>query len=368
MDLIDRVRSLGARLPKLEGRLETEEATKMALIVPFLAILGWDPYDPFEVIPEFTSDVGIKKGEKVDYAIMKDDHAVMIIEAKKAGVNLENEPASQLYRYFGVTKARVGILTDGIVYKFFSDLEEPNKMDERPFFEFSMRELDEHKVAELKRFTKDGFNTEETVSAAVELKYTNAIKQYLTQAAREPDEEIVKFLTGQVYTGRMTQAVRVQFTDIVKRALAGWVNDRVAARLKNALGDRGDDDGSATVASATSTSAEDQQTLPKGVVAVDGEVVTTQEEVDAHIIVKAIAAGHVAVDRVVMRDGKTYCSILLDDNNRKPIVRLHFNNLDNLRIGILDEDKKETRHSLETLEQLYDHAEAIRSTIKRYLD
>lgn len=355
MDLIDQLRAISNRIPQLREHLLTEEATKMALIVPFLAALGWDVYNPLEVVPEFTADVGTKKGEKVDFAIKRDHTPIILIEAKKIGVKLEREPASQLYRYFSVTKARVAVLTDGVVYRFFSDLDEPNKMDERPFFEFDMLDIDDMKVHELKRFTKEGFDVEKTVSAAVELKYTRAIKAFLTKEALEPSEEMVRFLAGNVYDGRMTQAVKDQFTGIVRRALVGWVNDAVAKRLQKALGE------------SAATPEPEEMLLPDGVVAMDGDIITTQEEVDAFNLIKAIVAGTIDVKRLHMRDTKTYCSVLVDDNNRKPLCRFWFNAKQRY-LGLLDEEKKENRVPIDSIEDLYTHATALRETAQRYLD
>ena len=135
MDFIDHIRNLSQRAQKLRETLQTEEATKNALVLPFLTALGYDVFDPTEVVPEFTADIGSKKGEKVDYAIIKDNQPIILIECKKAGTNLDNEHASQLFRYFtAVLPARIGILTDGIIYRFFTDLEQPNVMDTKPFF------------------------------------------------------------------------------------------------------------------------------------------------------------------------------------------------------------------------------------------
>jgi hypothetical protein len=358
MDLVDQLRTIANRLPGQIEHLKTEEATKMALIVPFLSALGWDVYNPVEVVPEFTADVGTKKGEKVDYAINKDGKPVILLEAKKVGVNLDVEPASQLYRYFSVTAARVGILTDGVIYRFFSDLEEPNKMDSRPFFEFDMGNVDPARVPELKRFTHEGFDIEGTISAAVELKYTRAIKSFLTQQALKPNEETVRFLAGQVYQGRLTQAVLGQFTDIAQKALTGWVNDSVAKRLQTALGEE-------TVVEPKPTS---EPVLPDGVVAIDGDIITTQEEVDAFNIVKAIVAGTLPVDRLFMRDGKTYCSVLIDNNNRKPLCRFWFNAKSTMYLGIIDENKAETKHVIRDLNGIYELANELRVSAMRFVD
>ncbi len=139
MDLIDRLRDLASRLEKIVAQLQTEEATKNALVMPFINALGYNVFDPLEVVPEFTADVGTKKGEKVDYAIMQDGKPIILMEVKAANCNLDNAHCSQLYRYFSVTDARFSVLTNGIHYRFFSDLESPNKMDARPFLEVDMR-------------------------------------------------------------------------------------------------------------------------------------------------------------------------------------------------------------------------------------
>ena len=140
-----------------ESETPTEEATKTSLILPFIQMLGYDIFDPAEVVPEFTADIGIKRGEKVDYAIMQRGKPAILIECKKYGSSLAEDAVSQLVRYFGVTDAHFGILTDGISYRFFSDLDQPNVMDPKPFFEFNVLSYSHKAVGELKRFTKEEF-------------------------------------------------------------------------------------------------------------------------------------------------------------------------------------------------------------------
>src|SRR4028118_426773 len=157
MDFIEQLQTLAAKTNKLCDVLQTEEATKNALIMPFIRILGYDIFDPTEVVPEFIADVGIKKGEKVDYAIKKDGKIIMLFECKHCGGDLNIKHASQLFRYFSVTDARIAVLTNGLVYRFFTDLEAPNKMDEKPFLEVDMTELDDVALTELKKLTKQAF-------------------------------------------------------------------------------------------------------------------------------------------------------------------------------------------------------------------
>jgi len=158
MDLIDRIKDLASRIPNQIEHIQTEEATKNAFIMPFISALGYDVFNPTEVIPEFTSDIGTKKGEKVDYAIKKDDDIIILIECKWSGADLHQDQASQLYRYFSTTEARFAILTNGITYEFYSDIDEPNKMDSKPFFTFNILGFQDHQINELKKFTKSAFS------------------------------------------------------------------------------------------------------------------------------------------------------------------------------------------------------------------
>ena len=175
MDFIDKINQFSKRIDMIKASLATEEATKTALIMPFFNLLGYDVFNPMEFIPDFTSDIGTKKCEKVDYAIIKDNEPVILIEAKGVNDDLTKHDA-QLFRYFTATNAKFAILTNGIIYKFFTDLEESNKMDKKPFLEVNLLDINEMQVSELKKFTKDSFDIDTIFNTASELKYTNLIK------------------------------------------------------------------------------------------------------------------------------------------------------------------------------------------------
>ena len=179
MDLIDKIKDIAARIPKQIEFIKTEEATKNAFIMPFISALGYDVFNTLEVIPEFTADIGTKKGEKVDYAIKKDDDIIILIECKWSGADLQKEHASQLYRYFSATESRFAILTNGVDYLFYSDIDEPNKMDSKPFFIFNILDFQDHQITELKKFTKAAFSLDDILTTASTLKYTGAIKKVL---------------------------------------------------------------------------------------------------------------------------------------------------------------------------------------------
>lgn len=215
MDIADLLLQLAARIPNQIPHLQTEEATKNALIMPFIQALGYNVFDPTEVIPEFTADVGTKKGEKVDYVIKRESKMIILWECKPVGAKLGLNHASQLYRYFSVTEARFAILTNGVEYQIYTDIEAPNKMDEKPFLEFSMLALDPKIIEEIKKFSKVSFNLENILGTASELKYTKQIKALISKELESPSEEFVRHFTKQVYNGTITSAVKNQFTKLV---------------------------------------------------------------------------------------------------------------------------------------------------------
>lgn len=352
MDLIDKVKDLASRIPKQMDHIQTEEATKNAFIMPFISALGYDVFNPTEVIPEFTADIGTKKGEKVDYAITKDDDIIILIECKWSGADLHQDHASQLYRYFSATEARFAILTNGIIYEFYSDIDEPNKMDSKPFFIFNVLGFQDHQVNELKKFTKSGFSLDDILTTASTLKYTGAIKKILEEELANPSEPFVRFFASQIFDGRLTKPVIEQFTHIVQEARKQFVNEKINERLTSAL-------------SANET-PKDELPPEKEVEPIESDdgIVTTEEEIEGYNIIKAILRQTVDVKRVTMRDTKSYCGILLDDNNRKPICRLHFNHAQKY-IGILTQ-KKEERFEIDSVDGIFEYAEQIKSTAAEY--
>lgn len=330
--------------------IQTEEACKNAFVMPFLGALGYDVFNPDEVVPEFVADVGVKKGEKVDYAIRKDGKIIMLVECKWNGKALSLENASQLFRYFTVTDARFAILTNGLVFQFHTDIDEPNKMDRHPFFVFNLLDFTEAHVDELKKFSKQAFDIDNVLGTATALKYTNQVKAILTEELSSPSDEFVKIFASRIYEGRMTQAIREQFSTIVQRSFTEFVRERVSDRLKTAL--RADDAISADVSDG----------IPVGE---DEGVVTTEEETEAFNIVRAIARQAVKSGRITMRDAKAYCAILLDDNNRKPIARLHFNGKAKKYIGLFS-GKTEEKFEVGTLDDIFSFAPQILATLAGY--
>lgn len=360
MSFTERLTGLSQRVPETIELLQTEEATKNALVMPFLQVLGYDVFDPREVVPEFTADVGIKKGEKVDYAVKHEGEIVMLIEAKKAGAPLAVGHASQLFRYFTVTTARIAILTNGVQYQFFSDLDEPNRMDSKAFMEIDLRSPKENLVAELEKLSKSAFDLQSVLSSASDLKYMNAIRTVLERQFDEPDDDFVRFFFGHAEeSSRFVQSARDQFSRLVRKALHQAVADRVNKRLRAALASSSEPE-SPSVANEPAQKAEPVGQEQES----DTGIVTTEEELEAYRIVKAICCALVSAERIAFRDAKSYASVLLDDNNRKPICRLRFN-AKQMYLGLFDSDKSETRVAINGPEDIYQHASTLKETVSR---
>lgn len=355
MDFGDKILALAARVAKQKTNVQTEEAAKTAFVMPFIQALGYDVFDPNEVVPEFIADVGSKKGEKIDYAIMVDGEPAMLIECKCCNCSLEDEHAGQLRRYFHVTAARIGVLTNGITYMFFSDLDKPNIMDVKPFMEIDLLDLNEQYVPELKKLSKSGFELDQMLSTASDLKYMREIKAYFEQQMTKPDVDFVRLVLSEVYSGMKTQSIIEQFTPLIKKALNSVINDHINARLKSAM--------------TPSVPNEPQETSEELQIENNDEnkkgIITTDEEIEGYYIIRAILCSVVDVERVTMRDTKSYCGILLDNNNRKPLCRMHFNGPQKY-IGLIGAEKTETRVPIDGLSSIYDYTDQIRAAVTLY--
>jgi hypothetical protein len=361
MDLIDQLRSLSARIPRLIEAINTEEATKTAFVLPFIAALGYDVFEPAEVVPEFIADVGLKKGEKVDYAIMKDKQPIILFECKSHSSNLAKEHASQLHRYFHVTKARVAVLTNGIIYRFYSDLEEANKMDSKPFLELNLLDIKEPVVEEVKRFTKSAFNIDEIVNASRDLKYMSEIKRLLGEEFTNPSADFVKHFSSQIYTGKLTQKMLDQFTVYTRIAVSQFVGDRINERLNAAMSAEEPRKESTLTANVPELSSD----IGLSTGSKEDKITTTQDELESYHIIKAILRQTIESKRIVLRDAQSYASVLLDDNNRKPICRLRFNGSTKY-IGIFDANKNEEKFVVQAPDDIFMYAERLKEMVLFY--
>ncbi|MGE5548572.1 MAG: type I restriction endonuclease [Solirubrobacterales bacterium] len=365
MDFADKIAALAQRITKQKDSIETEEATKNAFIMPFISALGYDVFDPHVVVPEYTADVGVKKGEKVDYAIKLDGKVVMLVECKPCKGSLSTQHMSQLFRYFSVTEARFGILTNGIIYWFFTDLEQPNKMDAKPFFEFDMLNYRPAQVDELKKFANTNFDITSILETASDLKYGSLLMREIANEIDAPSDEVMRLFISRVYDGKLTANVLTKFGPLVQKAMKDTVRELVNQRLSNAMDDTAKTALPVSASEPVKTEASQAvQASAEGTGELD-DIVTTQEEIDGYQIVRAIVREVVRVERVTMRDAKSYCAILLDDNNRRPICRLHLNRSVKY-LGLFDADKNEERVRIEHLDDIFTHADRLKATAMSY--
>lgn len=357
MDFKDSIRQLAERIDSLKKNLPTEEATKNALIMPFINALGYDVFNPLEVLPEMCCDIGTKKGEKIDYAILKDGEPVMLIECKhwEQDLNLHD---NQLLRYFNVSKAKFGVLTNGIIYRFYTDLAEPNKMDKKPFLEVNMLDLKDTQIEELKKFHKSYFNVSDILSSASELKYMGELKTVIGNEFSNPSADFVRYFGKQVYDGTFTAKILEQFTALVKRTISTYINDMISDRLKAAIKE---EEAPAAVASVDPFPAQ------APVSEAESKIVTTEEELQAFYIIKAMLHGTVPAERVTYRDAQSYFAVFLDDNNRKTVCRLYLDSETNKRIVFLDENKKEVAHKLQSIDDIYQYSKELIEAASKFL-
>ena len=349
MDFTESIKQFSERVSMLKDTVSTEEATKMSLVVPLFQILGYDVFNPSEFCPEYVADVGIKKGEKVDYAILDNGQPTILIECKSCSEQLDKH-SSQLFRYFGASPAKFGILTNGIIYRFFTDLEESNKMDLVPFLEINMLNLKDSSINELKKFAKENFDKEKIFSTAEELKYSSLIKGLLSREYETPSENFIRFILSDIYEGQKNQKIIEKFTPVVKRAFSSFVNEIVNSKISSALADDYDKD------------EESEPEIKEPV----SKIVTTEDEIESFYIIRGLLAGIVPVEDIVHRDTESYFGILYKDNNRKPICRL---NLDarNKQLLIPDANKKFERIYIDSLNDLYKYKNRLIEVVKRYM-
>ncbi len=358
MDFIDQIKGISQQIQKLREQILTEEATKNAFVMPFINALGYNVFNPMEVCPEFTADVPGLKGEKVDYAIIMDENPIILIECKWCGGSLENpKHSSQLHRYFHATEAKFGVLTNGILYRFYTDIDKSNVMDEKPYFEFNMLDFNESTINELKRFSKSSFNPNELGDVARNLLYTREIKRLMAEQLTDPSPEFVKFFAGQVYSGKLVASVVEKFTEITKRSLKEFINERITDRLKTAI-----DIPDTTPTASTLVESQEIETDPELSSSENG-IVTTEEELEGFYIVKAILREVVDIRRIQYKDTKNYFGINLDGKVSKTLCRLWFNS-SKKSIGILDAEGKEAKKPISSLDEIYSIAGILKDRAK----
>lgn len=327
MDFSERLKEFCNRVKILRSKIKTEEATKTSLIMPFFSLLGYDVFNPLEFVPEYTADVGIKKGEKVDYAIVdKKQNPVILIEAKFCGENLEKH-GGQLFRYFATTTAKFGILTNGVVYQFYTDLEELNKMDKSPFLVVNLLSLKDNVIPYLQRFEKSAFNITSVTAKANELRYNDQIKKFLSKQLANPDDSFVAYVMSDIYSGRKTQRVIEDFRPLVKGAFTQLISDKANEKLKSAM--------------ATETLESSLADEPKITTSIDNS--PNIERLESFFTVKTLIHTSLAEQKLTHKDSETQLEVLLGE---KWLCRFNYDEMClyiNLKSGDKDGIKRKFR-------------------------
>lgn len=366
MDFEDRIYAHAKRVDELREVAQGEEAAKTALILPFLQAMGYDAFDPRVVVPEYGAAFGNKKAEKVDYAINRDGEPIMLIEAKSAGDPLGSGCAKQLQYYFNATPTvKIGILTNGVVYKFFTDLDRENMMDEKPFMVLDFSAIEPALIPELKKLCNDCFDLDVAIAAAQELKYLRHIKKLIAEEVQDPTPEMVKHFARQVCDKPMTAKLIESFKETVRDAFEHHINDVLNTRLEKAMYpnsyQKASDAGADSEEDKVSV-LEDPESEGKSV---ESRIVTTQEEWEAYYLIKSILRDTVDPSRVVIRDAISYCSVLLDDKNYKAICRFHFNSKSVKYFETISvAEKKGTKHLITDLNDIFQYTDLVKQTVQ----
>ncbi|RDY27511.1 type I restriction endonuclease [Lachnotalea glycerini] len=341
MNFKDEFKNFIERAASLKDAAQTEEATKMSLIVPFFQLLGYDVFNPSEFCPEYTADVGIKRGEKVDYAILLNGEPVILIEAKASNKKLDRH-SSQLFRYYVATSAKFAILTNGIEYRFYTDLDEKNKMDKEPFLYLNILNLKDNQINQIIKFKKEMLDIPDIMNTASLLKYNSIFKGIIEQQFQRPSDDFVKLFLQSIYKGVKTQTVLEKFRPVLKKSLNDYLNEVLNERLQSAL----------NTASIENTEKDSN--------------LSTSEEWEALSIIKEILKNTVDIDKISFKYTESYIAVLYENNSRKWLCRLILTNTSKTFI-VPDESKKELRYSLCDMDQIVEYSSQIINIANRYL-
>ncbi|NLP45144.1 MAG: endonuclease, partial [Peptococcaceae bacterium] len=268
--------------------------------------------------------------------------------------------SSQLFRYFGASTAKFGILTNGIIYRFYTDLDEPNKMDETPFLEIDLLDLRDQQIQELKKFCKNNFNLNEIIDTASDLKFLGLIRNVIKDIFSNPSDDYVRFILGcGVYNGVKTQNIVDRFKPLVKKSMSSYINELVNEKIQTALKTGEEQEKSA-----------ENQNVDKSPETYDNEadkIVTTDAEMEAFYIVKSILRNHIDISLISYKDTQSYFSILFDNKVTKWICRLVLK--DSVMYMIIQGENREyNRYPLETIDDLYNYSELLIKKAKMFCE
>ena len=352
-DIQNAVNSLIERIKTSDkSKILTEEETKQAFILPFLHALGYNVFDTNVIKPEYTADIGTKKGEKVDYAILRNGSPIVLIEAKFHKENLDNHK-NQLIRYFQVcagkfSDCRFAILTNGLEYRFFTDTQKENVMDGVPFLTINLENPKARDLSELKRFAKDNLNVEEIKKIAQTNLYHQQIQQIFKDEVESPSDDFVEFFARKILgEKRITQKIKDEFKEPVKRTLKNIIGDLAneqITKIKNEI---------AEAQKAEASEADEKESA----------VITTDEELQAFYIVKSLLADRqdITLDRIAHKDTASYFGILLDGKTTRWVCRLYLNG--SKKYFVVPCENSEKRTDISDISELYKYKAELNAAL-----
>ena len=353
MDFKDSIKQLSQKAGQFKDNLLTEEATKTTLILPFIMALGYDVFNPLEVVPEMDCALVNKKSDKIDYAIMSENKPIMLIECKQANVNLELH-TTQLQKYFAASNAKFGLLTNGIEFRFYTDLEKINIMDEKPFLVVNILDMTDADIEQLKKFHKSYYNEGNILNSAQDLKYSTEIRNILSKEISAPSAEFVKFFTRQVYNGKATEKTLEFFTPIVKNCINDIINDIIQDRLNLAS------------SQLNSSAIEEQPSTTEDAPASESEpsdgIVTTEEELDSYNIVRSILRKKIDASKIEYKDCKTYFSVYVK-NRRHWICRFYYGTYKKQLCLPQDNYSSDVKLEIQYIDDLFTYSEHLEKAL-----
>lgn len=299
MDFTEELKLFSNRIMRIKDKIQTEEAVKTSIILPFFKLLGYDIFNPEEFIPEYTTDVGIKKGEKIDYVIMNELSPVFLIEVKNCPDKNLKRHTSQLFRYFAVSKARYGMLTNGFNFIFYTDLDEKNIMDTESFFQFNILDLNDKDIIEISKYTKTNFNVDDIHESASELRYLNKIKQLIISQSRKPSDAFVNYILGEMHIGRKTKSLVDIFREYTKLSLKTLIIDNKKS-----------------VNNDTNRDGEN----------IENQLAMTPIEIESFYIIKSILRKIINPEIITFINNESQFTVILENNLEKWVCKISIKN------------------------------------------
>lgn len=359
MEFLERIKELGKKISEQKSFVATEQAAKTSFVMPFLQALGYDVFNAVEVIPEYVADWAAKKGEKVDYTIKVGGQTMMLLECKQVDDTLDAAKENQLANYFHhVQECNIGVLTNGIVYKFYTDLNAENIMDTEPFFVFDFTAFKDPHIARLEMFSKANITKTDVINSdIIKIRNYSATIEALKKDFSNPADDWVKYIIKQMpFIKRSTEAVVEEFREHIKKAVVQFEQDFFDAQI-------------ARLKETTQAPTPEQQAKPTEQPPEKSSIQTTVEEMQALSIVRSMLYKIIPSEKIALKDSENYCNISYVTTGWPTIVRLNFSDPNKLSISFPGNPDLTSLGKIEikSVEKLNDHSDKIVATIQKIL-